>query len=245
MSEVNETPPVVEAPPERPPWLPEKFRTPEDMAKSYTELEQAYSKKAAAGGNADLAIGAAPPPVPETEDEALAAAGVNEDEIAKAIMESGKPSDEQYEKFKKAGFPKYVVDRWVQARVVLAERVRDVVLDAAGGEDGYKQLTQWAAANASKASVDAFNKAIKNGTPDQAREQVELMQYRYSQATGAAGSRPLVSGKPAPGQSGGFASYEEKRKASEDVSSGKMEVAEYNRRFAATDPKFYHPPRRP
>lgn len=56
-TEVVEQPPVTattapaapppDAPPsERPAWLPEKFKTPEDLAKSYGELEGAFGRKA-------------------------------------------------------------------------------------------------------------------------------------------------------------------------------------------------------
>lgn len=240
-------PPVVETTPERPAWLPEKFKSPEDMAKSYTELERKLSQKKAAEGNGDLVIEKTPATaaLPETAEAALAQAGLTLDEVAAAVAEGGKPTDEQYAKLQKVGFPKYVVDEVVQARSVLATTVRDTVIEAAGGDDGFTQLRQWAAANASKEAIAAFNRAVQGTNAEAAREQVELMMLRYEKANGTAGSRPLIKGEPAPGRGGGFTSYEEKRQAAADVQSGKLSVDDYNRRFAMTDPKFYHPPRRP
>ena len=243
MSEV-ETPPA-----ERPEHIPEKFWKDgkvdtDGLAKSYVELEKLASRKAAAEGNQDLAIPPKETLLPETEDDALKAAGLTEGELAKSLTDSGTLTDDQYAKFKKAGFPKYVVDRWVQARVVLAESVRDAVVATAGGEDEYHKLTSWAAANAEKPAVDAFNRAIQRGTPAEAREQVELMQYRYDKANGTSGSRRLISGTAAPGGSGGFTDYEDKLKAASAVQNGKMTMEEYRRRLSMTDPKFHRPPRR-
>lgn len=238
--------------PERPEWVPEKFWKDgqvdaEGMAKSYSELEKRFSQKKAAEGNDDLTVpkaGATTTSVPETADEALAQAGIDLGDIIKSVSETGKPSDEQYAKLEKVGWKRWQVDETVRARSVLAGSVRDAAFAAAGGEDAYRSMAQWAAQNADKSSVQQFDRAIQGFDPDAAKEQVELMMWRMERATGTAGSKPLISGRPAPGGGGGFQSYKEKAQAGLDVRDGKMTVEEYDRRFAMTDPKFHHPPRR-
>lgn len=236
----------------RPDWLPEKFWKDgkvdnEGLAKSYKELEQKFSRKQAADGNDDLTVtkaAATTTSVPETADEALAQAGIDLGDIIKSVAETGRPSDEHYAKLEKVGWKRWQVDETVRARGVLAVSVRDTALNAAGGEDGYRQMVQWAAQNADKSDIADFDKAIQGFDPDAAKRQVELMMWRMERATGAGGSRKLISGSPAPSAGGGFQSYKEKSEASAKVSRGEMTVEEYNRRFAMTDPKFHHPPRR-
>ncbi|MDF1700813.1 MAG: hypothetical protein P1V36_06610 [Planctomycetota bacterium] len=247
----GEIQPADEQTTERPEWLPPKFKTPEDLAKSYTELEK---KLGAPKDDISIERDAPTEAVPETED-ALNNAGIAFEDVYAAVATDGKPTEKQYKALAKQGLSANAVDRMVRAEVAIRTSIAGTVTSAVGGEEQYAELQQWAASEESglsDAELDRFNAAVvgPQATPESAKEQVEYLLWKRERAGGAAPApepeKPgLITGRPAAGGVGGFGSFEEKRQAAVDVQKGKMPVAEYNRRFALTSPDYLKPPRRP
>lgn len=174
--------------PNRPAWLPEKFKSPEDMARSYTELEKRLSgtkptepakpepTKGEAGKTAeDLSIKAA-----EAQAEAK---GIDLTSYEAEFTKDGTLSEKSYEALAKSGIPKEMVDTYIQGRQALMERSAEATLKAVGLDmDGYQKLGQWAASTLPKAELDAYNRIVTGTDVDAARLALQGLHAKYSQS---------------------------------------------------------------
>jgi len=160
------TPPTPETPPatERPDWLPEKFKSPEELAKSYAELEKRLGNKEIkepAPTKLEPQEGGQPE-VPPAIDELI-------NQASDAILQGGEITKEIYDKFEKAGIPRSLVDEVVTGRKTQFDQYTQSVKEAAGGDKEWTELSQWAATNISEGEREAFNEAINSGNLHQAR----------------------------------------------------------------------------
>ncbi len=159
---------------ERPAWLPEKFKTVEDLAKSYTELE----KKQGAKANEPKAPVTPEPVVGEkkglealklpdkatTEDatKALAAGGLKMEEFQAEFAKEGKLGDESYSKLEKGGIPKAMVDAFIAGQQAIMEKSMADLHSVAGSEDKFNEMFEWSktAESLSESDRAAVSKAI-------------------------------------------------------------------------------------
>jgi len=192
--------------PGKPKWLPDKFKSPEDMAKSYQELEKQYTQ---------LRQGKAPvdeTPVDEdTTDEAPKEEvdgkqatledvkellpGFTEDQImeySETAWETGSLTDDQYKALGDKGFSREIVDQYIQGQMALAEGQRNALINAGGGETKVNEMFSWAVTNLDKATVANFNAKFDAGGPD-ALMAMELLSAKYAQS-GKAGATGLITG---------------------------------------------------
>lgn len=222
---------------ERPAWLPEKFKTPEDLAKSYTELEKKLGKP-----REEVSIEREPPTTsnPKEVDEVLDQAGLSFDDLEAAVVKQGKPLEKHYAALAKAGMSRSAVDRLIRAEVILRDATTRSAIEAAGGEDQIHALREWAGSKESgitDAEIKAFNDAVgRAGSPEAAKAQVEYLMWKAEKSGVALGAEPksLVSGKPATGASGGFKSFSEYGAATMAMYEGRMTKEEFDRRDRAT-----------
>lgn len=145
--------------------------------------------------------------------------GVDFETAVSEYNEKGVLSDATMDALEKAGYPKAVVEGFIKSRQVLETQYTAAVYEAAGGEAEYGRMTQWAAANLSKADVEAFNNAIDSGNLGT----VKLIMGGIRSAMGEAmtqkhgTSNPSVMGGPAStNTTGGFADKAEMVKAMSD-----------------------------
>lgn len=218
-----------------------KFKSVEELEKGYTELQK---KLGAPREDVSIERNAPTAAVPEVED-ALNSAGLTFEDIESSVARNGKPTEDQYKALAKAGLPRGAVDRIVKAETVLRTSIVDAAYNAAGGEENFRQLQQWAASEDSgvtDAEIAAFNAAVtgKSASPDLAKAQVGYLLYRYQNSQPDT-PEPMVRGQAAPSGGGGFKSYEEKQKAGMAVYAGRMSQEEYDRRLAATPAQHRHP----
>ena len=169
---------------DRPEWLPEKFKSAEDMAKSYTELEKKFSS-----GNKEEA-----PAEPEASTEEPPTTSNNElTKFSDEFATKGELSEDSFSELEKMGYPKEMVDTYLAG--VKSSETADVnaVMDIVGGDEGYNDLTGWAKDNMPTKELELYNSMVA-GSTDNAKMAVEwLMSKRES----AEGSEPnLVQGKP-------------------------------------------------
>lgn len=145
--------------------------------------------------------------------------GVDFETAVSEYNEKGVLSDATMDALEKAGYPKAVVEGFIKSRQVLENQYTSAVYEAAGGEAEYSRMTQWAAANLSKADIEAFNTAIDSGNLGT----VKLIMGGIRSAMGEAltqkhgTSNPSVMGGPAStNTTGGFADKAEMVKAMSD-----------------------------
>ena len=169
--------------PERPEWLPEKFKSPEDMAKAYAEME----KKLGSGEQTSEEQAE----TQEAAEEAVEAAGLDMDSLSAEYNENGELSDESYEALAAAGIPREMVDAYVAGQEALADGFRNELLEPVGGQENYDEMVGWAADNLPEAEIDAFNAAIESSDPNQMRMAVENLSNKYTSETGTEPGRML------------------------------------------------------
>ena len=177
-------------PEDRPQWLPEKFKSPEDMAKAYAALESKLS--GAKPTDPPAADPAAPPSeVPADPNAALADKGLQLSTFSEEFAQKGELSAESYDKLQKAGFDKNLVDQYIAGQQALATRFEADIKAEVGGDDTYVAMTDWAKANMTPAEIAAYNTAVSSGNPDQAKLAALGLGAKYQKAVGSDPQRLL------------------------------------------------------
>lgn len=188
---------------DRPEWLPEKFATPEELAKSYAELEKKLSGPKDAGE--------------ETTGEPEAGA-VSFDKFSEEFADKGSLSDDSIAELEKMGYPKEMVDTYLKGLQSSATADAEAVMGVAGGADGYSELTEWAKENVSAQELEVYNQMVGTST-DNAKMAVEWL---MSKREAVEGSEPsLVQGKAAPAAKDEYRSTAEVVAAMKDPRYGK------------------------
>jgi hypothetical protein len=178
--------PEAEAPkdPNRPAWLPEKFKTPEDFAASYKELE---TKLGAPKTNT--------PVTPDAATKAVQDAGLDMKQLSKEIAESGKLSDASVAALKAKGIDDATINQHVAGANALAKQFRSSLAESVGGEESLKSVSQWAKVNLTDAEAEAFDSAIGSGNEALAKMALAGIHARYVAAEGT--DPKLVNGETA------------------------------------------------
>jgi len=172
---------------ERPEWLPEKFNSAEDMAKSYSELE----KKLSGGSTEDKQEQVEAPP-DQTDDAPKDDGSPNFTKFSEEFSDKGELTDDSFKELETMGYPKEMVEAYIRGTQQGSDADVSAVMDVAGGTDGYKDLTEWASENVQEAELKLYNQMVETGT-DNAKMAVEWL---MSKREGAEGVEPnLLSGK--------------------------------------------------
>ena len=198
---------------ERPEWLPENFKTPEDLAAAYRELQSKFTqerqqkpakveaKESAKGGEGGQPDGA--------EEEVSV-----ETFIMEALAE-GELSEEHYAALEEAGYDRSQIDYYVKGVQAEAQAILDTAYEVAGGEQEYQKIIQWYAANSSAKTIEQFNKLVDNGDAAQITLAIKGIVADYRAANGQPAGRRLKGGGQVKGE-GGFQSWAEVTKAMSD-----------------------------
>jgi hypothetical protein len=175
---------------ERPEWLDDKFKSPEDLAKAYNELQSKLGDTAnEKETNTDTAS--------DTDDdssvqeEGAPMAGVVETATAE-FSEKGELSDKTFDSLEQAGLPREMVEAYIQGQEAIAVGQAADVQQTIGGLGNYEAMAEWAGENLDDADLDAFNAIVETGTVEQAKVAVKGL---YSQFLSAGGKPPqLIQG---------------------------------------------------
>lgn len=153
--------------------VPEKFRNAdgslnaEALLKSYQELERSKSRgEPSDNGETPESVQATPEERKAAED-ATQKAGLNLQEVSAEWWSNGGLKDETYTKLADAGYPKEMVDIYIEGLTGRTTQVVDQVHALFGGdEDGaaaYDEMAEWAADNLSDAEIEAYDRAVNSG----------------------------------------------------------------------------------
>lgn len=196
--------PAPAQPSDRPEWLPGKFKTPEELARAYSELESKL-------GGAKSTEQPASPPAPTIDanaadpSAALAERGINFDELVTEYSTANGLSDATYEKLAKAGIPKSVVDNYVEGQRAKGELIQATVFAEVGGADGFAEMVAWARANMTPAEIQAYNDTINSGDVEKTKLAVRGVFTKFQSARPAEPS--LLNGNPAAASGDVFESW--------------------------------------
>ena len=203
----------------RPVWLPEKFSSPEEMARAYSELEtqfhqantqvQEIESQAKIEEQAQEIQNTSVPQVQELLDSKDLDIAI----FQKEYNENGSLSQDAYDALSEAGIEKGVVDTWIQGQEAVADQNINELYKSVGGQESYDQMLEWANDNLQPWEIDAYNNQIQNLDPN-AMFAVQGLQARYKNSEG---SPPvLMTGEPTPSPAPRYDSVAQLTKAMSD-----------------------------
>lgn len=167
---------------DRPDWLPEKFQSPEDMAKAYEELQ---SKLGEGSKEKDSSTKEKAEPNQTVMQEII-------DSATNEFIENGELTDKSFKALEEQGLPREIVEAYVAGQRALMENQVNQVKATVGGEENYNAMAEWAAENLDQSELDAFNEVVESGSINQAQMAVRGL---YSQFASAGGKAPnLIQG---------------------------------------------------
>ena len=194
----------------KPEGLPEKFKSVEDLAKSYQELEkklgdsQSKETEVSKDTNSDLDIA----------EKAVKTAGLNMDTLASEYAEKGELDEKSYEALEKAGIPKDYVNQFIEGQKAIADQQATSIKNMVGGADAYAEMSNWAAENMSDEEKSAYNTAVNSKDLETAKLAVVGLKAKFEKANG---NEPnLLEGKGTVSGEKGYASWAEVTRAMSD-----------------------------
>jgi len=194
----------------KPEGLPEKFKSVEDLAKSYQELEkklgdsQPKETEISKDTNSDLDIA----------EKAVETAGLNMDTLASEYAEKGELAEKSYEALEKAGIPKDYVNQFIEGQKAIADQQATSIKNMVGGADAYTEMSNWAAENMSEEEKTAYNTAVNSKDLETAKLAVVGLKAKFERANG---NEPnLLEGKGTVSGEKGYASWAEVTRAMGD-----------------------------
>ena len=191
-----------------------KFKSVEDLANSYKELEGKLGSIEQTQETEEVETSE------ETEQQefnaqdyygeglasVLEEVGIDPQEISQRFVDNDSISDDDYSRLEDAGFSKQVVDTYLDGlRGVGAADADEIpadiikgIKDSVGGDETYGQMQSWAEQNLSDEEGVAFNNLMDTGDAAKIQLAVEGLYSRYSKSMGVEPNpytgRPAASG---------------------------------------------------
>lgn len=199
----------------RPEGLPEGFNSWEELVTAYNAVKGGEAPTPTPEGEAPAqeqpAAYAVPEEVPETLDDLAAReteaivnltnAGVDYEAITKQYLSTGEISEDNYASLEAAGYPRALVDAFVEVKQGQAEATKTALLQEVGGEAKFQQLAQFARTNYTPAQLEAYNTAVSSGDYETVSQAVRALKAAYE---GKRGVQPqYIQGTTAPSTGAG------------------------------------------
>ena len=207
-----------------PAWLPDKFKSPEDMAKAYHELEQKLS-----AGNESVTSndeGTQPPQTlihksphaPEQEIQearkTLEQSGLDYNKFANEYTETGELTEASYKELSDKGMSTEMVNSWIQGQEAIQGKIQDAAFNSVGGEKNYNTLVDWAGKNLPNAEIEAFNRALETPRVEDTMFAIKSLFAQYKLTNG--NTPKLIQGTTGTSSSGSFTSLAQMSEAMKD-----------------------------
>ena len=159
---------------QRPDWLPEKFKSAEELSKAYSELEIQFSNNKSE----------AEPVKEEVKKDGLEipkdapSTGFDMTKFADEYADKGELSANSYTELEKQGLDKGLVNEYIRGQKAIAETQTAQVYETVGGQQKYGDLIDWASKNLSEGEQTAFNDLTATGSIDQVKLAVQGLMTR-------------------------------------------------------------------
>lgn len=164
-----------------------KFKTPEDLATAYQELEKKLGGKTEDKPEGETGDQTEDKPEDTAEDEAekaVESAGLNMADLSASYDETGDLTEDQYAALEKAGITRDYVADFIAGQEARGQLIRESILGEVGGEDEFGQMVEWAATNLSPEDQEAYNKAVDSRDLATVKSAVTSLAYKYQKANG-------------------------------------------------------------
>tara|TARA_B100000214_G_scaffold270426_1_gene200814 strand:- start:285 stop:1055 length:771 start_codon:yes stop_codon:yes gene_type:complete len=210
-----------------------KFKTYEDMAASYKELEgklgaiEQTKTEETTEGEAESQDWNPQEIYGEGLANVLEEVGIDTQEITNVFEETGNIREEDYQKLGEAGFSKQIIDTYLNGlrggavSTEIEQAQLDDILSVTGGEEGYSKLRDWTQKNMPDETLKAFDKILDTQDPTMIKVAVEGFASKMRQAEGFEPS--LINGR-SPQSVTPFATGAEIQAAMSDPRYGKDEA---------------------
>lgn len=130
--------------------------------------------------------------IQEKAADVLTQAGLDMGALSQEFSDNGNLSDDSFKQLEDAGFPREMVDQYIAGTQALASQAQNyaqkTVFDAAGGQENYAAMTNWATANLSADEIQAFNAAVTSMDAGQASLAVSGLVAKYNTSVGSEGT---------------------------------------------------------
>lgn len=152
----------------RPAWLPDKFDSPEAMARAYSELETRFHssdeqlQQLESQANYEQQAQEVMETPPHMVDQMLDERGLDFSVFQQEYNETGQLSEDAYLALQEAGIEAQMVDTWIQGQEAVADQQIDSIYNMVGGEQAYNGMLEWAGNNLQPWEMDAFNDQIES-----------------------------------------------------------------------------------
>lgn len=134
---------------------------------------------------------------------------VDFEKYTKEIIEKGQLTDDSYQELEEAGFPKTMVDDYIEGQKAREQMFRGSLFDMAGGKDSYDAMVKWAAGNLNDAEKSAFNDVVQSRDLAKLPLMVDALKARYTRANGQAPKTKIEPGSAQNGESDVYKSIRE------------------------------------
>ena len=152
----------------RPAWLPDKFDSPEAMARAYSELETRFHsndeqlQQLESQANYEQQAQEVMETPPHMVDQLLDERGLDFSVFQQEYNETGQLSQDAYLALQEAGIEPQMVDTWIAGQEAIADQQIDSIYNMVGGEQAYNGMLEWAGNNLQSWEMDAFNEQIES-----------------------------------------------------------------------------------
>ena len=174
-----------------PEWLPSKFKSPEELAKAYSELEKKLGSKE----------------VKEEESPEDTQSPVDFKELQTEYWEAGELSEDRMTQLENMGIPRNIVEAYIHGQQAIVNEVQGSVYKQVGGETQYHDMMSWAKENLNPNEVALYDSSVNSNDLDTTLYAVKGLYARYSTENGV--EPTLVQGDTAPTASGIYMSAAE------------------------------------
>ena len=198
-----------------------KFKSTEDLAKSYAELQRKFTQNQQQKPETQTETKTEPAEQQAETYTAEQAAQVYGKETVEALAEkgmdlgevmfkadSGEDISQHYDTLAEAfNVPRQVVENYVSGAKApqstepqgLSEQQEQSIKDEIGGDDAYSKLDQWAGKNLSKEMVESFNQTMESGNIDAIKWAIRNVQMQM-ESPNAVVEPKLIGGGDVPSE---------------------------------------------
>lgn len=163
-----------------------KYKTVEEMEKGYLELQKLASRKGIKTQETTQEQESSETSVNNEQEakEALENVGLDFDKYTNEVLTDGTLTEDSYKELEAKGFPKSVVDAYIEGQKALAEKASQEIYAVVGGKEAYTEMLQWAGQNLSREEIEAFNSTLEDGNLFEIKMAVRGLKAAYTEAVG-------------------------------------------------------------
>tara|TARA_R100001510_G_scaffold57096_1_gene64109 strand:+ start:803 stop:1585 length:783 start_codon:yes stop_codon:yes gene_type:complete len=149
-----------------------KFKSQEDLAEAYENLERKLGEKQSQEQQT------------QTEDEGDTNSESNDvsnaiEDAAIAYAENGELSEANYKELEKLNITKDIVDTYIRGQQALISAEEVEITNSIGGQENYEAMAEWARNNLPGEEIDSFDQIVESSTPEAAKMAVKGLYARF------------------------------------------------------------------